>query len=131
MSKYLLDTCTLIDLAVKGRPRHTETTEIVRRLKGEGSTLYLLSSSIKDVYYILNRQLRNEGLARSAAMQLRTGFGVFELSIQVVDAAFGSDEPDFEDGLVRAAAELNRCDFIITSDIRAFRESTVGTLLVG
>lgn len=34
-------------------------------------------------------------------------------------------EPDFEDGLVRAAAELNDVDFILTRDARAFKRSRV------
>ena len=36
-----------------------------------------------------------------------------------------SNEPDFEDGLIRACAELNDMDFIITRDEAAFRKSTV------
>lgn len=33
--------------------------------------------------------------------------------------------PDFEDGLVRAVAELNDVDFTLTRDARAFRRSRV------
>lgn len=36
-----------------------------------------------------------------------------------------SDEPDFEDGLIRACAELNDISFILTRDSAAFRRSRV------
>ena len=41
------------------------------------------------------------------------------------DVSLRSDEPDFEDGLVRACAELNGIDFILTRDAKAFDHSTV------
>ena len=41
------------------------------------------------------------------------------------DLALHAGEPDFEDGLVRACAELNDVDFIITRDAAAFRKSRV------
>ena len=39
--------------------------------------------------------------------------------------ALGSNEPDFEDGLIRSCAELNDVDFIISRDKDAFAGSTV------
>ncbi|WP_273383396.1 hypothetical protein [Enorma phocaeensis] len=42
-----------------------------------------------------------------------------------------SGESDFEDGLVRACAELNDVDFILTRDERAFRTSRARTLTCG
>ncbi len=39
-----------------------------------------------------------------------------------------SNEPDFEDGMIRAAAELNDVDFILTRDVKAFNHSTVRSI---
>lgn len=130
MGKVLLDTCSLIDLAIKGRPRHGRTVEVVSGLQGDGHSFFLLASSIKDVYYLLERQTRNEALARQAALRLRSSFGLVELTGDIVDRAFASDEPDFEDGLVRAAAEACRCGLIVTADRAAFEGSSVKKLLV-
>lgn len=43
-------------------------------------------------------------------------------------ASIHSDEPDFEDGLIRACAELNDIDFILTRDAAAFRRSRVRSM---
>lgn len=39
--------------------------------------------------------------------------------------ALHEGEPNFEDGLVRACAELNDVDFILTRDARAFKRPSV------
>ena len=42
--------------------------------------------------------------------------------------ALDSNEPDYEDGLVRACAELNDADFIISRDAKAFERATIRKL---
>ena len=42
--------------------------------------------------------------------------------------AADSDEPDFEDALVRACAENARVDFIVTRDVTAFARSKVRSI---
>ena len=44
---------------------------------------------------------------------------------EVCDLALNSNEPDFEAGIIRACAELNDADFIITRDKAAFANSKV------
>lgn len=39
--------------------------------------------------------------------------------------SLASDEPDFEDGLVRACAELVGADYIVSTDRKAFKRSSV------
>ena len=39
-------------------------------------------------------------------------------------AALASDEPDFEDGLLRSAAELSGCDYLLTRDAPGFLAAT-------
>ena len=39
--------------------------------------------------------------------------------------SYRSDEPDFEDGLIRAVAEDNDADVIVTRDVETFLHSSV------
>ena len=48
-----------------------------------------------------------------------------DLKASYAKAALDSDEPDFEDGLVRAAAETEAAFAIITRDAQAFKTSSV------
>lgn len=124
MSKYFFDTNILLDLVIPARPQHAFAAELFREIsvRSDGRVL-LLSSSLKDVYYIFNRHYGDEQTARKVISQMRASFEVSELTLRVVDDALRSDEPDYEDALVRAAAEIIGCNYIVSRDEKAFRAS--------
>lgn len=84
-----------------------------------------LASSLKDVYYILNRLSGDEKRARQDVCRVRKMFTVVPLTNDVVDDALASDEPDFEDALIRSCAEKHRCTAIITRDKKAYVQSSI------
>ena len=124
MSRFFFDTNVLLDLVIPARPQHTFAAELFREIavRSDGRAL-LLASSLKDVYYIFNRHYGDEQTARKVISQMRVSFEVSELTLRVVDDALHSDEPDYEDALVRAAAEIAGCNYIISRDEKAFRAS--------
>lgn len=121
MHRVMVDTNVLIDLVSSSRPAHGRTVAAVVALLGSGDFEgCVLSSALKDVYYVYCRHYGDEPSARRAIRELRRMFALFNLTPSIVDAALDSDEPDFEDGLVRAAAELTDCDFLLTRDAPGF-----------
>ena len=52
-------------------------------------------------------------------------FEIEELTRPLLKDAFSSDEPDFEDALVRVATERISCDFIVTEDRKGFATLSV------
>ena len=85
------------------------------------------SHSLNDAYYIM-KKLYDESHARAAVRILADLLIIGPISAEETLMALDSDEPDFEDGLVRACAELNEVDFIISRDERAFVKSTLRRL---
>lgn len=83
------------------------------------------AGSLKDAYYMLCRKYRDEAIVRERLRGFSAIVELGELTREVVDLAFSSDEPDFEDGIVRATAELGGAEAIITRDVRAFAHSVV------
>ena len=69
--------------------------------------------------------LTSEAIAREALENLLGLVAVAPVSAEECDRSLRSNEPDFEDGLIRACAELNGADFIITRDKDAFVGSKV------
>ena len=120
----LFDTNVLLDVLVEGRPESSEAWEILKRCNGGGEMGLVTPGSLKDVYYVLGRGGR-EAAAREAIGLLMDLLVIAPMGAEECDLAMRSDEPDFEDGLVRACAELNGVDFILTRDERAFRKSRV------
>lgn len=84
-------------------------------------------ASLNDVYYTL-RKLYGEPWARSAVKYLLDLLVVLPLDGEGCLIAAESNEPDFEDGMIRAMAELNDVSFILTRDKAAFNSSTVRKL---
>ena len=55
-------------------------------------------------------------------------FDMVDLNSTIIDDAIDSDEPDFEDALVRCAAEILQVDAIISYDEDAFESSDIAKL---
>lgn len=122
--KLLLDTNALLDFMVSERPESNAAVEVVRQCLGTEARGIVCSGSLKDLYYVGKKYL-GEQAARDFTSIFLNAFEVFPLDKALCKTALELNEPDFEDGLVRAAAEEVGADFIITRDVEAFQSSTV------
>lgn len=129
MYSLLLDTNAILDYVCADRPEHVVTADALRAcLAREDVRIFVPACLLKDVYFIYERHYGTEGNARRIIVLVRQVFEVVELTLDIVDAALASDEPDFEDGIVRATAEAIGADAIFSRDIRAFQTSPVQRL---
>jgi len=126
----LVDTNVLIDYCDKSRPCHDDAVKLVYAAAARNDVdLVVLVSSLKDLYYTLCRRLQNEQLARKATKVASTSiFRIADLLASYAPLALSSDEPGFEDGLVRAAAEQMGAEAIVSRDEAAFAGSRVPRL---
>lgn len=120
----LLDTNVLLDAVIAGRPESDEACRVLELCNGGGDAAFACSLSLKDVYYVLERYY-DEARARQAVELLAGLVAIVPVGVEECDLSLRGNEPDFEDGLVRACAELNDMDFILTRDATAFERSKV------
>lgn len=125
VKKLFLDTNILLDIVSDSRPMSAHSSALVAEALESEIDCLCGAGSLKDVYYIYERMTRSEEAARGKIRVLKSIFTVIDLNGAVLDTALASDEPDFEDGIVRASAELSGVDLIITNDIDAFKTSFV------
>lgn len=128
MISCLVDTNTLIYWSYDGSPFHDDAQRFVRAAIINNIKLYVLSSSLNDIYYALHRHYENESAAREAIADVASIFDLVSLTPELVIASIASDEPDYEDGLIRAAAELLEVDAIVSYDKKAFKFSIIPRL---
>lgn len=124
MHRLLIDTNILLDCVDPSRASHNEAVSLMARCNGGGDMGIASSHSLNDTYYIMKR-LYDKPSARNAVRVLSDLVVVAPVSAEETLLALDSNEPDFEDGLVRACAELNDADFIISRDEKAFRKATI------
>ena len=130
MNRLLLDTNILLDAILDGRPYAQEAQDVIARCNGGGDFGIVSGLSLKDVYYIATRA-HGATWARTAVRHLMGLLVIAPDDAEVFDCALNSGEADFEDGIIRACAELNDADFIITRDGTAFTNSPVRSVTAG
>ena len=126
--RWLLDINFLIDLAANTRAHHEPACEVVRAAAGCGVELCVSVAGLKDVYYILQKNYTDERSAQAAVARIMEMFSVVNLTEEMAQTALASDEPDFEDGIVRVTAQSCACSHIVSRDVRAFENSAAKRL---
>ena len=125
--RVLFDTNTLLDALDEARPESLETCKALEFCNGGGDMGLATSGSLKDVYYILRKRFDEEH-ARICIRALLDLLVILPVGAEECIMAVHSNEPDFEDGQLRAGAELNDVAFILTRDKDAYRNSHIRTI---
>lgn len=136
----LLDTNVWVDYYLPNRPAHKDAKALISLAENEGLTLTYASVSIKDVFYLLNQELKKYAREDRGVLQegdavacQRIAWGcIRNMTQQAVALPVGEPQVwlasrleeihgDFEDDLVLAALETSGANFLVTSDV-ALRE---------
>lgn len=124
MSKLLIDTSVLLDFMDPNRPESNAAVEVFRRCAKSIDTGYVCAGSLKDLYYVATKYLGQQA-ARDFTYAFLDIFEVYPLDKTLCKAAVLSDEPDFEDALMRISAEESKVDFILARDAASFATSRI------
>lgn len=125
--RVLFDTNILLDAIDERRPESQEACFALKQCSGGGDLGLVTSGSLKDVYYVLSKRFGEEKARKAVGLFLDL-LVVAPVGEEECLLALKSNEPDFEDGQVRAAAELNDVSIILTRDAGAFGYSMVRTM---
>lgn len=125
--KALFDTNVLLDAAMCERPGWAPAMLLLDEIAHESMDGLVAATTLKDLYYVLSKY-RSEAAAQEYVEAVIDAFTLIAVDEAVCRSAAKSDEPDFEDGIIRACAEGANADFIISRDEAAFRTSKVRRL---
>jgi predicted nucleic acid-binding protein len=116
----MFDTNVLIDAYDEAREWHGQVKTLVDDSITAGHELYVATLSCKDAYFVLSRTC-GEPVARHSVQNIFFTMELLPVDGKTTYEGFHSTEPDFEDGIIRSCAELNRIDFLVTRDAAAFK----------
>ena len=125
--RLLLDTNILLDAALPNRPDRQAAYLLLEKALYRNIKGYVCATSLKDFYYVLAKA-STEPDARKYLSVILDFFEIIPVDAPLCKIALTSNEPDFEDGLVRAAAESIPVDFLISRDEAAFKHSPIKRL---
>ena len=123
----LVDTNILIDAAVPDRKEHLPALILQDETAYGGLKSYIAATSLKDAYFLIENET-DEAFAREYVQCLLQLYTLSNVDALICETAAYSDEPDFEDGIIRACAESLKVDYIVSRDEKAFKMSPIKRL---
>lgn len=125
VNSIFLDTNFLLDALVEGRPQSSEALDVFCAIADGKIAGLVMPSQLVDFYYIARKGGMSDEKRRESIGLILECCSVCTVDQSLLRSALRSDEPDFEDGLIRQAAEEFGADFIATRDEKGFTSSTV------
>ena len=128
MMKILIDTNIIIDYLADRAPFASSSEKIIELCFDKYTEGALTASAVTDIYYIMRKVFGRENALRKIRLLLET-FSVVSVGKNEVLKAMDLDMPDYEDALVAVCADRINADYIVTRNIKDFKNSSVKAIL--
>lgn len=141
----LLDTNIWLDYYLGDRPQSDAAKDLIMYAEEKSLTLAYASTSLKDVFYILQREFkesfRHEGRAMNSAQVLSCCKAAWECICHMMEIAVAAPvgeaqiwlashyedlHADFEDDLILATLETSKAHFLVTGDETLQKKAPTG-----
>jgi predicted nucleic acid-binding protein len=87
-----------------------------------------ISALTPPILYFFRRRTRGKKAARQAIQKILRGFTVVSLTGEVIERAYATILPDFEDALQLEAAKTAEVEAIVTRNTKHFRQKDIRVL---
>ncbi|MCL2487115.1 MAG: PIN domain-containing protein [Oscillospiraceae bacterium] len=125
--KWLLDTNIVVDVLSK-RNGYEDSFRLLQYCEADQAAGFISATTVTDVVYILRKYIPPETV-RDAIKTLLTILDVADVLKSDISAAFLSGMADLEDAVQASCANRIRADYIVTRDIRDFKNGVVPAIL--
>ena len=115
----LVDTNVWLDVLLHRQPFEALSRAMLMACIDDDIPLHVVSTSIMDIFYIMERA-HNADAAYRAVESVLTLAAVSPVDAVVCERALDLERPDYEDGIVAAAALADKHDAIVSRDEKAF-----------
>lgn len=127
--ELMIDTNVILDIILK-RNKYTEAVQFFKKLEDLCANAYISASQATDLFYILQKNLRNKELTYQAMEHIFVLVSVLSVSDTDIKEAFDKRWKDFEDCVQYVTARNNHMKYIVTSNTKDFEESQLEVLTV-
>ena len=127
MNSVLIDTNVWIDIALRRPAFFADSMACVMACVEEGVDLYVVGTSLKDVFYWVEKSAGSEAAYQAVRLLLDIAC-VACVDSRVCEDALSLEKPDYEDGIIAACAALEHVDAIVSRDAAAFTSAATRKL---
>ncbi|MBR1454697.1 MAG: PIN domain-containing protein [Lachnospiraceae bacterium] len=125
--KVLIDTNILIDFLTKREPYYSASKEVLMKCTHKNIKGFVAMHTISNLWYILRHENLNTKM-RCLKIICLTLTVCFSTHSEVYDMIKNETFSDIEDGLQEVCAYSNKLDYIITRNIKDFKNSRIKTI---
>ena len=128
MRNVLFDTNVILDVLLERKGLYV-TSGLALSFVDSGKVAGFVSAhAIPTIYYVAHKS-EGASVARQKTEDLCAHLQVAAVNAQVIQKAFACPIADFEDALTHVAAEITKCDLIVTRNIKHFLKGSIRTVL--
>ena len=122
--KVLIDTNVILDVLCKRQDFFEDSSMVMKYCEVDKIDGVISALSIPNIIYIMRKELDAEK-TKDIIEKLQLIFTVADLKADDIKKALSLDFNDFEDALQSACASRIKADYIVTRNIRDFKNSRV------
>ncbi len=126
--KVFIDTNLFIDILLDRKPFSKESAMVYKLCENAMLDGYVAPITINNIYYIC-RKAKHIGIIKEYLAEISTFFTVALMNSESIKKANSLSISDYEDALQYAMAMQNGCEYLITRNVKDFKNvSTVKVL---
>ena len=118
--KLVIDTNIILDVLLEREPFFEDSKAILKMCEEKSIEGFVTASTITDIFYITRKALHSTNSAYKAIEHMLNIVKVLSVTNADVNEAFLQKAQDFEDCLLATCAKSNKCDGIVTRNIKDF-----------
>ncbi len=125
----VVDTCIIIDALQQRKPFDEDAKALCLAVANQKCNAYIPAKSVADIYYILHRFLHNDSKTKDILKILFRSFNILDTTAYDCRNALSSNITDFEDAILVETSIRNNIDFIVTRNLKDYKNSEVPACL--
>ncbi|MBD2092661.1 PIN domain-containing protein [Microcoleus sp. FACHB-1515] len=128
--RTLIDTNIVLDFLLQREPFFQDAELLFQAIDEGEITGYVTATTLTDIFYISRRHTRSIEQARQAVSETLTAMVICPVDRAVLELAFDSGLPDFEDAVQISSAVAQGLEAIVTRDAQGFSSSSIPVLSI-
>ena len=125
--KLLIDTNIILDFLLS-RANKDYAKRIFELSLDDDTYEYLSSSTITDIFYIINKQIKDSHKTQSLIRKLLTFISISNVTEKDINMALDMAWNDFEDAVQYSVAKSNNVDVIITNNKKDYEKNDISIM---
>jgi predicted nucleic acid-binding protein len=126
--KILLDTNIIIDILAAREPYLIDAVNVLSYIENNTVEAYLTANSITDILYILRKEIPEKNRRQEVVKNILQIIDVISVTRTDIFKAFDLEYMDFEDALQTQCAKKIKVDYIISRNVKDFKDKEVYVL---